>query len=174
MSRFISDPPCICTYLLRSFPMLTQIVQGSPPIGEPFPGHAYNSKWNVYPLARHIFPIQDDFPPTSIAFIGLPSRVIPFPLMEIQAATALHVFLHPESLDIESEKALVIKRRKLLEDMKGGDERAIAKQWHRLPEYEQFEYRTELLKFAGVTKWYVKPWHVEAYMAKATLRAEWR
>lgn len=154
--------------------MLPQVVEDAAPPGNPFPGHTYNSKWHVYPLAKHIFPIQDDFRPTSLAFIGLPSRVIPFPLMEIQAATVLHVALHPESFDIEAEKAQVLARRTQLEDLHGMDERAIAKEWHRLPEYEQFEYRTDLLKFSGVTKWYVQPWHVEAYMAKAVLRREWR
>ncbi|KAG8853285.1 hypothetical protein FRB96_008370 [Tulasnella sp. 330] len=157
-----------------SFPMLSQVIKAPSPLGVLFPGHLHHTSWNVYPLARHIFPIQDDFPPTSLGFLGLPSRVAPFPLIEIQALAALHVFAHPEALEIEVEKQQIIERRKMLEEKTDGNEREIARLWHRIPNLEQFDYRRDLLRFAGTTKWDIKPWHEEAYMNKGIIRDEWK
>ncbi|KAG9037815.1 hypothetical protein FRB95_004102 [Tulasnella sp. JGI-2019a] len=157
-----------------SYPMLPQVIEEAPLVGVLFPGHTYNSRWNLYPLARHVFPIQNDYPPTSIAFIGLPSRVAPFPLMEAQAAAALRVFTHPETFDINAEKEHIAERRALLEERTSGNEHGIAKLWHRLPNYDQFDYRRDLFQFAGVTRWDVKQWHIDTYMGKDVLRNEWK
>lgn len=159
---------------VESYPMLPQVIEEAPPPGALFPEHTYNSRWNLYPLARHIFPIQNDFPPTSIAFLGLPSRVVPFPLMEAQAAAVLQVFTHPKAFDINAEKEWITDRRKALEKRTGGNEHDIAKLWHRLPDYDQFDYRRALFQLAGVTRWDVKQWHIDAYMSKDVLRNEWK
>ncbi|KAG8974280.1 hypothetical protein FRC05_007704 [Tulasnella sp. 425] len=154
------------------------IAQRLPPTAEEFPRHLWNSGAHIYPLARHIFPISLDFPPSSLAFIGLPNHVIPFPLYEAQALAALHVFTHPETLEIEQEKVWVRARNEYLKEVArktGEDElRTVCRLWHRIPDDAQFEYRNALLRFAGATKWLTYDWLPEMYAKRAILREEWR
>ncbi|KAG8901901.1 hypothetical protein FRB99_005004 [Tulasnella sp. 403] len=156
------------------FPMMRQMKCGLPPPHKGFPPHLYNSRLHVYPLARQIFPLHTEIPPSALAFIGLPCRVVPFPLFEAQAAAALQVFAHPEKFDVEKETALVLERRRLIEEEVGADECAVAKRWHRLPKDEQWEYRRELFEFAGITKWKVESWVIEAHNKKEFIREQWR
>ncbi|KAG8985816.1 hypothetical protein FRB90_004435 [Tulasnella sp. 427] len=172
------DVVILATGYEHNFPFLSEVIaQRQPPTTEQFPSHLWNSGAHVYPLARHIFPICDDFPPNSLAFIGLPSHVVPFPLCEAQAAATLRVFAHPESLDIEHEKELMRARNTRLRDMAraaGGDEsRMMARHWHRISDQVQFEYRDELLKFADMTKWLTDEWLPRMYSMKQVLRSEW-
>ncbi|KAG8911147.1 hypothetical protein FRC01_005884, partial [Tulasnella sp. 417] len=161
-----------------SVPFLSQLIaQPQPPTPAEFPPHLWNSGAHIYPLAHHVFPISDDLPPSSIAFIGLSGYVAPFPLCEAQAAAAVHVFANPEALKIEQEKIWIEARNKELTDIAeraGGDEsRAVGRLWHRVSEAAQFEYRDELLRFAGVTKWLTDDWLPAMFAEKVVLRQEW-
>ncbi|KAF8496561.1 hypothetical protein F5888DRAFT_1705206 [Russula emetica] len=79
------DLVILATGYEMSFPFFSQIKSGIPPLPPPLPNELYNSTYHVFPLALHLFPLQGNFPPTSIAFPGLLYRVAPFPLFEDQA-----------------------------------------------------------------------------------------
>ncbi|KAG8955077.1 hypothetical protein FRC04_009534 [Tulasnella sp. 424] len=172
------DVVILATGYEHNVPFLPQIIaQRLPPTVEEFPQHLWNSRAHIYPLARHIFPISHDFPLSSLAFIGLPSHIVPFPLCEAQAVAALHVFTHPETLEIEQEKDWVRARNAYLKEIArkaGGDElRTVCRLWHRISDDAQFEYRDTLLRFAGVTKWLTDDWLPEIFAKKLVLREEW-
>ncbi|KAG6885417.1 hypothetical protein C0993_001933 [Termitomyces sp. T159_Od127] len=65
-----------------SFPFFSEDVIrcAVPPAVPPLPMDLYNSTYNVFPLARHMFPLTKAFPSSSLAFLGLLVRVAPFPL----------------------------------------------------------------------------------------------
>lgn len=179
-----------------------------------------NSTWGVAPLARHIFPFPGFFhtsrslslssllhlsskssgpPPTSLAFLGLPVRVAPFPLVERQARAALAAFANPSAIskkmwDAEA-RALLQRREALKAEFIGGGgspepakvEEYISKEWLRLGEDAQFDYRDALDDFThalyasqGETKTpqpalqKTKLWEREMYAQKGPLRAAWR
>ncbi|KIY47403.1 FAD/NAD(P)-binding domain-containing protein, partial [Fistulina hepatica ATCC 64428] len=137
------------------------------------PSPLLNSTYHVFPLAEHIFPIQQDtFPPSSIAFLGLPIRVSPFPLLEAQAAAAVHVFTHPEALEIAHEADKIRLRGAALRTKIGNDPVLLADAWHRFEAHEQFDYRDALYKFSGVPV-VAADWEKEMYDNKGTLRAFW-
>ncbi|KAG8955078.1 hypothetical protein FRC04_009535 [Tulasnella sp. 424] len=172
------DAVILATGYEYNVPFLSQVVtQRQLPTPEEFPPHLWNSGAHIYPLARHIFPISHDLPPSSLAFLGLPHHVVPFPLCEAQALAALRVFTHPETLEIEQEKDWVRARNDSLKQVArkvGGDElRTVCRLWHRISGEPQFEYRDALLRFAGVTKWLTDDWLPEMYAKKAILREEW-
>ncbi|KAH9855321.1 FAD/NAD-P-binding domain-containing protein [Lenzites betulinus] len=172
---------------------------GLPPGAPPLPRELYNSTYHVFPLARHIFPLVDAgaLPVSSLAFIGLPVRVAPLPLLEAQMHAILHVFEHPESLDPTQEAIEIIARYESLraqvtaripngagaappvddqpDDGIQGDsvELAIARAWHRFDGHEQFAYRDALHAFAAHPL-RVPAWEIEMYDAKGVLREEWR
>ncbi|KAI0656895.1 FAD/NAD-P-binding domain-containing protein [Cubamyces menziesii] len=111
-----------CTVLATGykidFPFLPSeiIRQALPPPVPPLPGALYNSTYHVFPLARHIFPLvdADELPASSIAFIGLPVRVAPMPLLEAQMRAVLHVFAQPDALDPTQEAIDIISRYEAL------------------------------------------------------------
>lgn len=154
--------------------MLPQIVNSYPPEQTLRPNHLYKSTFNLYPLAKHMFPIQADIPPTALVFIGLPSGVIPLPLCEDQAVAAFHAFQHPEALDIEAEKASILERNETLKRRFGGDRLAWSKAWHRLPGEEAYGLRKELLEFAKWDKWGIDQWMADMHKHKETLKRQWR
>ncbi|KAI8969411.1 FAD/NAD-P-binding domain-containing protein [Trametes punicea] len=92
------------------------IREALPPPVPPLPRELYNSTYHIFPLARHIFPLvdADRLPASSIAFIGLPVRVVPLPLVEAQMRAVLHVFAHPDSLDPTQEAIHIIDRYEAL------------------------------------------------------------
>ncbi|KAK7440981.1 monooxygenase [Stygiomarasmius scandens] len=88
----------------------------------------WNSTYHVFPLARHVFPLSlssaspaSEAPvssltttmpmtPPTIAFLGLPVRVAPFPILEAQARAAVGVFalsLSPSSPGDGKEKGKI-------------------------------------------------------------------
>ncbi|KIO21827.1 hypothetical protein M407DRAFT_28594 [Tulasnella calospora MUT 4182] len=167
-----------------SVPFLSHLIaQPQPPTPHEFPPHLWNSGVHIYPLAQHVLPISDALPPTSVAFIGLPTHVAPFPLFEAQAAAAVRVFANPQTFRIEEEKDRIRARNKQVRDTArgaGGDElRTVGRLWHRISDVArfesaaQFEYRDELLRFAGVTKWLTDAWLPAMYAQKVVLREEW-
>ncbi|KAH9941603.1 FAD/NAD(P)-binding domain-containing protein [Epithele typhae] len=163
-----------------------------PPAVPPLPGILFNSTYSVFPLAKHIFPLvgADEFPGTSVAFLGLPIRVAPLPLLEAQMAAVLHVFAYPTALDATQEALDIVERYETIRahlsrpaasepDLTAPNasadptELAIAAAWHRFDGHEQFTYRDALHVFAG-SPVRVAPWEIESYDAKGELRAEWR
>ncbi|TCD65728.1 hypothetical protein EIP91_002257 [Steccherinum ochraceum] len=156
-----------------------------PPGIPPLPAELYNSSYHVFPLAKHIFPLATTYPPSSIAFLGLPVRVVPFPLIEAQMRAVLEVLERPESLDTTQEAVDIVSR---YEDLRAQITArqpslppsqlpfAIAKIWHILEEEHQFNYRDALHAFAGYKqeKWRVPAWVREMYPMKLVLRQKWR
>jgi Flavin-binding monooxygenase-like len=110
----------------------------------PLPFQLHNSTYNVFPLMKHLFPLQCPFPPHSIAFPGLPSPVIPFPFVEAQAYAIVKSWLHPESLDASKEAVSIVTRFERYE----GDQFQISKAFMKFEPMEQFEYRDELYAYA--------------------------
>jgi len=157
-----------------SLPFLPQLQLGMPPPGGGIPPRLYNSRFHVYPLARHIFPLSPDFPPGSIAFIGLGKRIVPFPWCEDQARAAVEVFDRPEDIDWDAERRLVQLRYAELWEKVAGQELALARIWHLMPDLEQFDYRNELRRFAGHPEGDVQQWLVQTYKSREVLREEWR
>lgn len=139
-----------------------------PPPCPPLPDTFYNSTYHIFPLARHIFPIQTTFPPTSLVFMGLPVRVAPLPVMEAQAAAIVHAFAHPEAFDVERETRDVLARYAEL----GDDPAAIARKWSVFTEEQQWRYQDELHEFAHKDI-RVPQWRKDMYGAKVLLRSFW-
>jgi Flavin-binding monooxygenase-like len=173
-----------------SYPFLPTdiIIPSLPPPVPPLPPNIYNTTYSVFPLAKHLFPLQSpcntntEFPPWSIAFIGLLIRVVPFPLFESQARAILHAFAHPEALDTTREAVDIMTRHETLRLRLGSDDPLmIAKAWHRFEALEQFEYRDALREFVlgsgsgagagGGGK--VEEWEKEIYLSKDVLRKAW-
>ncbi|KAH9985500.1 hypothetical protein BJV77DRAFT_1032284 [Russula vinacea] len=133
-----------------SFPFLSQIKSGIPSLPPPLPNELYNSTYHIFPLALHLFPLQGDFPPTSIAFTGLVYRVAPFLLFEDQARAVVRVLEDPASLDCLSGAVNVVARaHRLMRERETDDPLHIAKAWFRLAPLEPLEYRAQLNAFSG-------------------------
>lgn len=155
-----------------------------PPPIPPLPSDLYNSTHHVFPLAKHIFPLVDTFPPTSLAFIGLPYRVVPFPLVEAQTRAVLRALEEPRHLDLTQEAVDIISlydeiRSSLPPSIPESDvEVTIAKLWHCLDNDRQFAYRDALHDFVGgkyaLQEWKVPEWVKEMYGKKTELRATWK
>ncbi|KAF7983442.1 hypothetical protein HWV62_21706 [Athelia sp. TMB] len=167
----------LATGYKTSFPFLESSalpIQFPQPV-PPLPREAYNSEYHVFPLAKHLFPIQSAFPPTSIAFVGLQKRVAPLPLLEAQARAVLRVFADPGALDPTREAVDIVTRYEELKAVCGDSPLAIAKAWHTTPDAEQFDYRNEMYAFAGgEPQVVVTDWEREMYAEKGVLRAAWR
>jgi hypothetical protein len=168
------DLVILATGYEMSFPFFSQIKSGIPPLPPPVPNELYNSTYHVFPLALHLFPLQGNFPPTSIAFPGLLYRVAPFPVFEDQARAIAEVLEHPASLDRLSCAVDVVARvYKLMREKGTNDPLQIAKAWSRFALLEQFEYRAQLNAFSG-RNWTAPEWEVECWKDKAVIRTEWR
>lgn len=163
----------------QSFPFLhsKDLRLDIPPPIPPLPDTIFNSKYHIFPLARHIFPLQNKWPPSSLAFMGLLMRVAPFPLVEIQARAIIKVFEDPSSLDTTQEAVDIVTRYEELRALHGDDALQIARHWHKLEEQEQWDYRDELSKFAETKNFprvVVADWEKEMYNKKNRLRDIWR
>lgn len=158
-----------------------------PPPAPPLPAEIYNSTYSAFPLAKHIFPLQNTFPPSSLVFLGLLIKVVPFPLMEAQARAVLHVFANPTALNPLQEAVDIMARYEDLRREFDDDQLSIQKSWHRFKPLEQFDYRDELHQFIGSdlsAVWagqdpplspYAKvpEWEKEFYLKKDILRKVW-
>lgn len=157
-----------------SFPFLSQIKSGIPSLPPPLPSELYNSTYHVFPLAYELFPLQGNFPPTSIAFTGLQYRVAPFPLFEVQAGAIARVLENPESLDTFSCAVDIVTRaHKLIREERTDNPLLIAKRWSRYATLEPFEYRAQLYAFVG-ENWTVPDWELECWKNKHVIHREWR
>ena len=175
-----------------SFPFLEPGSSNTPPLGvgmpppiPPLPSELYNSSYHVFPLAKHIFPLVSSelYPPSSLAFLGLPYRVIPFPLVEAQTRVVLKVFEDPSTLDIAQEAVEVVSHydnivSSIPPSYPYPKDLAVAKLWHMLDNDAQFEYRDALHKFVGGVHasedCKVPSWVKEMYDKKFVIRAAWK
>ncbi|KAI0064339.1 FAD/NAD(P)-binding domain-containing protein [Artomyces pyxidatus] len=170
------DLVILATGYEAAFPFLRDLERGIPPLPPPLPARLHNSTYHVFPLAKHLFPLQAACPPTRIAFPGLPVRVAPFPLFEDQARALVRVLADPAALDVAAEAVGVVARAQALVREDGTDDPLrIAKAWFRFAQHEPFEYRAELNAFArpGET-WSAPEWEVELWDRKVALRSEWK
>ena len=139
----------------------------------------YNSTYHVFPLIKHLFPITDKYPPTSLTFLGLPVGIIPFPLAEAQSHAMVKLWASPELLDVDGEVDAIISRYERLKDKFGGDEFQVAKRYFTFDPREQFHYRDELYTLAyredeEILKKYLTPaWHKDMFLYTTQMRAEW-
>ena len=164
-----------------SFPFLSQdtILPTLPPPCPPLPSNLHNTTYSVFPLAKHLFPLQSlhtkaKFPPHSIAFIGLLTRVAPFPVFESQARAIFHAFAHPETLDTTREAVDIMTRHEELRLRLGTDDPLVmAKSWHRFEPLEQFTYREALRNYVLGSGSAVEEWEKEMYLNKDLLRKIW-
>ena len=157
-----------------------------PPPSPPLPSQFYNSAHHLFPLVRDIFPLTDAFPADRMAFLGLPVKVVPFPLEEVQVKAAVKVFANPGLLDVESEKRTILKRYEFLRDEALSKpsppttqdllQLHIAHAFFRYRDHEQFEYREALLRLAGYSpeESKVREWEIEFYDKKEVLRSVWK
>ncbi|KAG2008749.1 flavin-containing monooxygenase/FMO family protein [Coprinopsis cinerea AmutBmut pab1-1] len=136
-----------------------------PPPPPPLPTRLYNTSFNVFPLAQHLLPLipyhpsngdngsPTSYPPTSLAFLGLLTRVSPLPLVEIQSKAVLAAFAHPENIDLTKEAVEVMNR--YYELLPTGtmnqdpDEalKVVMKNWHKFEPQDQYDYRDNLASF---------------------------
>ncbi|KAG7089369.1 hypothetical protein E1B28_011059 [Marasmius oreades] len=158
-----------------SFPFLSEDIiknQAQPTI-PPLPDDLYNSTYAVFPLGKHIFPLHPQtFPSTSLVFMGLPSKVAPFPLVEAQAQMIVHAFAHPEVLDPTIESVDIVTRYEDLLSKHQANTNLVAKNWHAFEPMDQFDYRDDLYRFSGVPIT-SQEWEKEAYLNKGILRQFW-
>jgi hypothetical protein len=160
-----------------SFPFLPWIRRDLPDIDASPTMSLTNSRFHVFPLARQVFPLSEGFAPGALAFLGLPLRVAPFPLLEAQARAFVHAISRPDAFDAEAEITAVRERMEALGLRVGSDARAVAKAWHVTEDQAQFDYRDELNTWAAPSTTggdQVPDWVPEMYAAKGTLRAQVR
>ncbi|CAE7218239.1 unnamed protein product [Rhizoctonia solani] len=163
------DRIILATGYQYDFPFLPQLPVRDPGVVE---SRLYNSGAHIYPLARHIFPLLGPFPPDSIAFIGLPVRVAPFPLFEAQALLVARVISGRAKMNFDQELELCQARNEKLTEVHRSPER-VAKHWHILDGDAQFAYREELWHLAGENR-SCPEWSSEIFEAKFILRDEWK
>jgi hypothetical protein len=178
-TEFGVDYCLLATGYELSFPFLSSgiIQSGFPPSCPPVPRRLYNSGYHIFPLAKQMFPLQTDYPPSSIAFMGLLVKVAPFPLLEAQGRAVMKVFENPASLDTTQEAVDIITRYEELRSEFGDDTLSISKSWHKYKDQKQFDYRDQLHQFAegdADTRTVVMDWEKEMYGKKDMLRIAWR
>ncbi|CAE6463389.1 unnamed protein product [Rhizoctonia solani] len=92
--------------------------------------HLYNSRFHIYPLALHTFPLRAAFPPSSLAFIGIPNGAPAFTLSEVQAKLAIRQMTGKVSLDFEHELTRTLERNEALQ-RKHSSPLEVARAWHK-------------------------------------------
>jgi len=178
-TEFEVDYCLLATGYEMTFPFLSSdiIQSGFPPSCPPLPRRLYNSGYHIFPLAKQMFPLQTDYPLSSMAFMGLLVKVAPFPLLEIQGRAVMKVFENPTSLDTTQEAVDIITRYEELRSKFCNDALSISKSWHKYKDLEQFDYRDQLHQFVEGdtdTRIVVADWEKEMYGKKNVLRIAWR
>ena len=168
------------TGYIHSLPFLPPEIlrnEAPPCVGNELPGELYNSKKHVFPLARQFIPLIPQLREDELAFIGLPWRVVPFPLVQAQAAVLVSTFTSQVPfLDHNLETRLIINRGQALARQGENDQAVIAQLWHMLPGAEQFDYREELLRLTGLpeTEARTPEWQRMIYGRKKELMKAWK
>ncbi|KAG0705074.1 hypothetical protein DFH29DRAFT_315789 [Suillus ampliporus] len=176
------DHCILATGFHMHFPFLegaSMINKNIPSDFPPLPsGELFNSTYHVFPLAKHLFPLQTQYPITSVAFMGLLIRVAPFPLMEAQAHAIVRAFADPSSLDPVAEAVDIIARSEQIRRAGASTPLDIAKAWFQLDIADQWNYRDEMYQFAqsmsGTPLIKVTEWEKELYNFKVELRSVWQ
>lgn len=152
----------------------------------PLPKELWNTSYGLFPLARYLFPFSlcgssdvDNLPsPTSIFFIGLLVRVVPMPLVEVQASAALAVFAKPDKVDWTREAGDVVRRYQEFKTRLG--EKGTHEGYFRFEPMEQFDYRDMLVDLmsaiggGGRPARRVRMWEREMYDRRSMLRETWQ
>ncbi|KAH9941620.1 FAD/NAD(P)-binding domain-containing protein [Epithele typhae] len=169
------DHVVVATGYQFNFPFLSEpeVTPTTPVPVPPLPAALHNTTYHLFPLAKHMFPLVTSYPPSSLAFLGLPLRVAPFPLAEVQARAALQVFADPSTLDIAHETEVVRARHATFLAEHGGDVRAAADAWFRFGFEEMFDYRDELYEFVG-DPYRIPQAERRLFEEKDFLREQWR
>lgn len=172
------------------FPFLAEkyVKRGTPPSHLPILQQGlWNTSHGLFPLVRYLFPFSfgsrgdkpslDPPSPTSIFFLGLPVRVVPMPLVEIQARLALSIFAKYIQVEWDVEARDVTTNYENLKALVG--EEGVHKRYFRLEPMEQFDYRDELVEMIsnvvdGNSVRRVRLWEREIYALKDVIRKEWR
>ncbi|KAK7032600.1 monooxygenase [Paramarasmius palmivorus] len=165
------DHCILATGYEMDFPFLSPSTLPSSSFGKfPETWTVRNSSYHVFPLAKHMFPVEGDFPLGSLAFMGLLLRGTPLSLFEAQAHAIAKVYANPEVLNMEQERLVILTR---FRQFASYEETLVAKMWHKLTEAEAFTYRDELYEFAGLDT-RVEDWERDMWLYKVELRREWR
>jgi hypothetical protein len=148
-----------------------------PDIPPLIPGELFNSTYHVFPLEKHLFPLQTQYPVTSVAFIGLPERLASFPLMEAQAHAIVRAFADPSSLDHITEAVDIIGRAEKIRRAGASTSIDTAKAWFQFGD-ERWSYRDELYEFAqggesGTPPIKTTEWEKEFYDLKGEMKSAW-
>jgi len=176
------DRCILATGFQMDFPFLeksSMINKNMPPDIPPLtPGELFNSSYHVFPLARHLFPLQTQYPISSAAFMCVMKKVVPFPLMEAQAHAIVRVFADPSSLNSVTEADNLIARAERIRRAGASTPLDIAKVWLRFDKDEQWNYRDDLYEFAqnvesGAPPIKVTEWEKECYGLKNEMRSAW-
>lgn len=174
------DHIIFATGYVHSLPFLSPEVlrnETPPSVDNKLPGELYNSEKHLFPLARHFIPLVPRLREDELAFIGLPWRVVPFPLVQAQAAVLVSIFTSKRPfLDHDLETRLILDRYRTLTRRSGSDQAVIAQQWHMLPGNEQFDYREDLLRLTGLgeTEARTPEWQRVIYSRKIEVLKAWR
>ena len=125
----------------------------------------YNSTHRMFPLLKHLFPVTNKYPPTSLA--------------EVQSHAIVKFWTSPELLDVDSEFDAIVSRYERLKDRFEGNDFRDAGCYFMVDPPAQYRYRGELYTLAygddkETLKKYMAPdWHKEMYLHNSLLRAEW-
>ncbi|KAL0568078.1 monooxygenase [Marasmius crinis-equi] len=135
----------------------------------------WNTTYSVFPLARHVFPLPNagPYPPHTLAFLGLPIKVAPFPIVEAQAAYVAYIFAHPHLFDSDRESELVGMRVEALKKRFAGDEGEVMHRWHVFEGLEPFEYTDELYRLSGRPDKRTEDWEKELFAVRGKAREFW-
>jgi len=171
----IIDHAVLATGYVMSFPFLPQLHSDTMPKVPPLPTQLINTPYGVFPLAKHLIPLQCDIPSSAIAFIGLPVRVVPFPLFEVQCRYIIKTYRDETTFNEAEESRNVIARFDTLYKQEGHRLESVAKKWHLLDDEKQFIYRRQLLDIAcAPSECYPEEWVSRIYRHRSELRSVWR
>jgi hypothetical protein len=157
----------------------SMIKKSMPPDIPPLiPSELFNSTYHVFPLEKHLFPLQTQYPISSVAFMGLLIMVAPFPLMEAQAHAIVRAFADPSSLDHITEAADIVARAENIRRAGASTSLDVAKAWFRLGMDEHWSYRDDLYEFAQGVESRIPPikaieWEKECGAAMFEMRSIW-
>ena len=177
------DIVVLATGYTLTFPFLRDLPLNVEAPNTPLPEAMTCTRFSLSPLARHTFPLRT-YSPKTLAFVGLPARLAPFPAADCQALAIASIFLDESSTslwDYQREEALVSSRFSAMERYFGGNFDLIARSYHKMfhdnKEIGDWDdYRASFLELSTKQKqeeWAVQKWEREIFNAKVELRAEW-
>jgi hypothetical protein len=148
---------------------LTQV-----PVHEPRTSsdHLYNSRFHIYPLALHMFPLRAAFPPSSLAFIGVPIGITVFPLVEAQATLAVRQMSGRVSLDFDYELSETLKRNERLRREHNDSALGTARASHRFGIDTSYDFLDVVWEKARDSQ-RVPTWKRELMPEGYVMRTEW-